>query len=64
MTLKQSQIYLLTPGDVFEVFLETRSYNQTAQRLNEEGYRTKMNADFTTLAVKDLISNPVADSLN
>ena len=44
---------------VFEVFLETRSYNQTAQRLNEEGYRTKMNADFTTLAVKDLISNPV-----
>ena len=49
---------------IFEVFLETRSYNKTAQRLNEEGYRTKMNADFTTLAVKDLISNSLTDSVS
>ena len=44
---------------VYEVFLKTRSYNQTAKQLNEEGYRTKMDSDFTTLAVRDLISNPV-----
>ncbi len=44
---------------IYNVFLETRAYNKTALRLNEEGYRTKMNANFTMLAVKDLISNPV-----
>mgnify|MGYP002625607348 FL=1 len=44
---------------IYDVFLETRAYNKTALRLNEEGYRTKMNANFTMLAVKDLISNPV-----
>lgn len=44
---------------LFELFLKTRSYNQTAKQLNDEGFKTKKNAKFTILAVKDLISNPV-----
>lgn len=44
---------------VYELFLETRSYNETAKRLNAEGYRTKTGAEFKVLAVKDLIRNPV-----
>ncbi len=63
---KNSFTYLVTIPEeraliehVYEVFLKTRSYHQTAKQLNEEGYHTKMDSDFTTLAVRDLISNPV-----
>lgn len=44
---------------IFSLFLSTRSLNATANRLNEEGYRTKTGAEFTLLAVKDIIRNPV-----
>lgn len=44
---------------VFEIFLATRSLHTTATYLNNEGYKTKNGADFTTLAVKDIIRNPV-----
>ena len=44
---------------VFEAFLSTRSYNQAAKKLNEEGYRTKTNMEFNTQAVRDLVTNPV-----
>lgn len=44
---------------IFSLFLSTRSLNATAKQLNEEGYRTKTGAEFTLLAVKDIIRNPV-----
>lgn len=44
---------------IYATFLATRSINATANRLNEEGYRTKNGAEFTVLAVKDIIKNPV-----
>ena len=44
---------------LFSTFLATRSLNATAAKLNEEGYRTKNGAEFTILAVRDIIRNPV-----
>lgn len=44
---------------IFRLFLDNRGFNATATKLNEEGYRTKTGASFTSLAVKDIIRNPV-----
>ena len=44
---------------IYALFLSNRSLNATANKLNEEGYRTKMGAEFTVLAVRDIIKNPV-----
>ncbi len=44
---------------IFATFLACRSLNATARQLNEEGFRTKTGAEFTLLAVKDIIRNPV-----
>ena len=44
---------------IFSLFLSCRSMNATAQKLNEEGRHTKMGTEFTVLAVKDIIRNPV-----
>ncbi|MBR0162311.1 MAG: recombinase family protein, partial [Oscillospiraceae bacterium] len=44
---------------LFATFLKLHSMNATAERLNEEGYRTKNGAPFTLLAVKDILRNPV-----
>ena len=44
---------------LFATFLKLHSMNATAERLNEEGYRTKTGAPFTLLAVKDILRNPV-----
>ena len=44
---------------IFTTFLSMHSMNATADRLNEEGYRTKTGAPFTLLAVKDILRNPV-----
>lgn len=44
---------------LFSTFLKLHSMNATAERLNEEGYRTKTGAPFTLLAVKDILRNPV-----
>ena len=44
---------------IFEMFLCTRSFHATAVWLNRNGIKTKKGAEFTTLAVKDIIRNPV-----
>ena len=44
---------------LFALFLETRSINRTAVKLNDNGYTTKNEKPFTQLAVKDIIRNPV-----
>ncbi|MDY6307552.1 MAG: recombinase family protein [Oribacterium sp.] len=44
---------------LFVTFLSLHSMNATAERLNDEGYRTKTGAPFTLLAVKDILRNPV-----
>ncbi len=43
---------------LFTLFLKTRSYNSTATELNKE-HTTKNGAAFTTLAVKDILKNPI-----
>ena len=44
---------------IFTTFLSLRGLHPTAMQLNQEGYRTKNGAEFTLLAVKDIIRNPV-----
>lgn len=44
---------------IFDLFLKKRALNATATTLIEEGYKTKTGAQFTMLAVKDIIRNPV-----
>ena len=44
---------------IFDTFLRTRSFSATATELNSAGYKTKNGADFTILAIKDIIRNPV-----
>lgn len=43
---------------LFSYFLKTRSLNSTAKELNKE-YSTKKGAQFTVLAVKDILKNPI-----
>lgn len=43
---------------LFSIFLATRSLNATATILNQD-YTTKNGAAFTTLAVKDILKNPI-----
>ncbi|MBQ9061491.1 MAG: recombinase family protein [Eubacterium sp.] len=63
---KNGYAYLITIPEekkliqrVFRVFLETRSYNAAANRLNEEGLKTKTGMDFSMRAVRDIVTNPV-----
>ena len=44
---------------LFELFLQKGSYNATFTTLNEEGYKTKKGRDFTSIAVKNILQNPV-----
>ena len=44
---------------VFELFISTRSYKETAMRLNKEGWKTRLGCEFRIIAVKDMIRNPV-----
>lgn len=44
---------------IYDLFLKKRAFNATANALNEEGRKTKTGAQFTMLAVKDIIRNPV-----
>ncbi|MBO6127677.1 MAG: recombinase family protein [Pseudobutyrivibrio sp.] len=44
---------------IFSTFLSLRGLHATAVKLNAEGYTTKNGSSFTTLAVKDIIRNPV-----
>ena len=43
---------------LYQRFLETRSLNATAVLMNRE-YKTKNGAEFTILAVKDILKNPI-----
>lgn len=44
---------------LFELFFQTSSYSGVASALNSEGHRTKNNKEFTLLAVKNILQNPV-----
>ncbi len=44
---------------VFSLFLQLNSLTGTAAALNKEGFRTKNNRNFTLIAVKNILQNPV-----
>jgi len=44
---------------LFELFLRTSSLTGTATALNKEGFKTKEGKDFTLVAVKNILQNPV-----
>ncbi len=44
---------------LFETFLRTSSLTGTATALNNEGFKTKKDKDFTLIAVKNILQNPV-----
>ncbi len=44
---------------LFEIFLQTSSLTGTATALNSEGFKTKKGKDFTLVAVKNILQNPV-----
>ncbi len=44
---------------LFELFLQTSSLTGTATLLNNEGFKTKKVKDFTLVAVKNILQNPV-----
>ena len=44
---------------LFDLFVQTASFTGTATALNQEGYRTKKGKDFTLIAVKNILQNPV-----
>jgi site-specific DNA recombinase len=45
--------------EIFDTFLSVRCLNKTAEAMNKKGKKTKNGADFTILAVKEILSNPV-----
>ncbi|MCL1863768.1 MAG: recombinase family protein [Defluviitaleaceae bacterium] len=44
---------------LYKLFLQKGSYNATFTALNNEGFRTKKGRDFTSIAVKNILQNPV-----
>jgi len=44
---------------LFDLFLQTASFTGTATTLNKEKFRTKKGKDFTLIAVKNILQNPV-----
>ncbi len=44
---------------LYELFLQTSSLTGTAALLNNEGFKTKKDKDFTLVAVKNILQNPV-----
>jgi site-specific DNA recombinase len=44
---------------LFDSFLKTSSLTGTAAALNTEGFKTKKNKEFTNIAVKNILQNPV-----
>jgi len=44
---------------IFEVFAQTSSLTGTANQINKEGFKTNKNNDFTNIAVKNILLNPV-----
>ena len=44
---------------LYEVFACTLNYKKTAETLNDEGHKTKNGKDFTQIAVKNILKNPV-----
>ena len=44
---------------IFEIFSQTNSLTGTATQINNEGFKTNKNNDFTNIAVKNILQNPV-----
>jgi len=44
---------------IFEMFLQTSSLTGTAAQLNQDGFKTNNNNDFSNIAVKNILQNPV-----
>ncbi|MCL2577939.1 MAG: recombinase family protein [Defluviitaleaceae bacterium] len=44
---------------LYKLFLQTNSYNATLTKLNNEGFKTKKGKEFTSIAVKNILLNPV-----
>ena len=44
---------------IFELFLKTSAYHTTFTTMNNEGYKTKEDKEFTTMAIKNILLNPV-----
>ena len=44
---------------LYELFLQKGSYNATFTMLNAEGFKTKKGKQFTSIAVKNILQNPV-----
>ena len=44
---------------IFEIFSQTSSLTGTAAQLNKEGFKTNNNNDFSNIAVKNILQNPV-----
>lgn len=57
--LKPIEVEQRTVKRLFELFLQTASFTGTAATLNQEGHRTKKGKDFTLIAVKNILQNPV-----
>jgi len=44
---------------LFELFLQKGSYHATFTALNTEGFKTKKGKEFTSIAIKNILQNPV-----
>jgi len=44
---------------LFELFIQTNTYSATFETLNKEGFRTREGKEFTRVAIKDIMTNPV-----
>jgi len=44
---------------LYELFLQKGSYNPVVTTLNNEGFKTKKGKNFTSIAVKNILQNPV-----
>ncbi len=44
---------------IFEYFLVNNKFTTTANMINKEGYRTRKNKNFTAIAIKNILTNPV-----
>lgn len=44
---------------IFNYFLTNQAFGTTATMLNKEGYKTRKNKDFTAIAIKNILTNPV-----
>ena len=44
---------------IFELFMQLSSFTSTANKMNEEGFKTSTGKPFTLIAVKNILQNPV-----